>query len=192
MNYLELIAAVLGLISVFFVVRRNVWAFPIGIVMVALYTVVFYEARFYADMGLQVIYVIMQIQGWYLWLHGAKATDNRIAIRRLQRRQWVVTILLVVLGTALAGYLLQTYTNAALPYVDAFTTAVSLMAQWWMNKKYLENWSLWIFVDLIYLYQYSAKELYLTTGLYAAFLLLAIIGYREWKREEYALQQGQN
>ena len=72
-------------------------------------------------------------------------------------------------------------TDASLPYVDAFTTMLSLLAQWWLNKKYLENWLLWVAADTVYLYQYAAKGLYLTTALYAVFLVMAIIGYRQWK-----------
>ena len=185
MNVLEAIAAVLGVISVWFVVRRNVWAFPIGIVMVSLYSVVFYREKYYADMFLQGVYVIMQIQGWILWTRGEKALDEKIAIRRLSIPQWGITASLVLVGTIVAGFLLQRYTDAALPYLDAFTTVVSLSAQWWMNKKYLENWLLWIGVDAVYLYQYSVKSLFLTTGLYAVFLGLAIMGYQEWRRKEF-------
>ena len=189
MSILEAIAAGLGVISVWFIVRRNVWAFPIGIVMVSLYILVFYRAKFYADMGLQVIYIGMQIQGWILWTRGKKAIDQKIAIRRLSRIQWLYTLGIILAGTALIGYLLSIKTDAALPYIDALTTVISLTAQWWMNKKYLGNWVLWIVVDCIYLYQYSFKELYLTTGLYAVFLVLAILGYQEWKREEFQEQE---
>ncbi|MEZ4920708.1 MAG: nicotinamide riboside transporter PnuC [Saprospiraceae bacterium] len=189
MSILEAIAAGLGVISVWFIVRRNVWAFPIGIVMVSLYILVFYRAKFYADMGLQVIYIGMQIQGWILWTRGKKAIDQKIAIRRLSRIQWLYTLGVILAGTALIGYLLSIKTDAALPYIDALTTVISLTAQWWMNKKYLGNWVLWIVVDCIYLYQYSFKELYLTTGLYAVFLVLAILGYQEWKREEFQEQE---
>ena len=184
MNWLELIAALLGVISVWFVVKRNIWAFPIGIVMVSLYTLIFYQARFYADMVLQGIYVLMQIQGWYEWSRGERAADDRIAIRRMNRRQWAVSALLLVTGTLATGYALQRWTDAALPFVDALTTALSLLAQWWMNRKYLENWLIWILVDAIYLYQYSYKALYLTTLLYAVFLGMAILGYNEWRRRE--------
>jgi nicotinamide mononucleotide transporter len=189
MSILEAIAAGLGVISVWFIVRRNVWAFPIGIVMVSLYILVFYRAKFYADMGLQVIYIGMQIQGWILWTRGKKAIDQKIAIRRLSRIQWLYTLGVILAGTALIGYLLSIKTDAALPYIDALTTVISLTAQWWMNKKYLGNWVLWIVVDCIYLYQYSFKKLYLTTGLYAVFLVLAILGYQEWKREEFQEQE---
>jgi len=183
MNWLELVAALLGVASVWMVVRRQIWAFPIGIVMVSLYAIVFYQAKFYADMALQGIYVVMQLQGWYIWSRSDRAADDRILVRRLTPGHWLLTAVLTLAGTLAAGYFLQQHTDASLPYIDAFTTSVSLLAQWWMNTKYLENWLLWIAVDVVYLFQYSYKELYLTTGLYAVFLLLAIMGYREWREK---------
>jgi nicotinamide mononucleotide transporter len=183
MNWLELIAALLGVISVWMVVRRQIWAFPIGIVMVCLYAVIFYQAKFYADMALQGVYVIMQAQGWYVWAKSPKATDDRILVRRLSAGQWALTTALALFGTLAIGYYLKQHTDAALPYVDALTTSVSLVAQWWMNTKYLENWLLWIAVDSVYLFQYSYKALYLTTGLYAVFLVMAVIGYQAWRRK---------
>jgi nicotinamide mononucleotide transporter len=181
MNWLELVAALLGVISVWMVVRRQIWAFPIGIVMVCLYAVIFYQAKFYADTALQGVYVILQAQGWYVWAKSPKASDDRILVRRLRAGQWALTTALAVFGTLAIGYYLKQHTDAALPYVDALTTSVSLIAQWWMNTKYLENWLLWIAVDVVYLFQYSYKALYLTTGLYAVFLVMALIGYREWR-----------
>jgi len=183
MNWLELTAAILGVISVWFVVKRNILAFPIGIGMVLLYIVIFYEAKFYSDMILQVVYVVMQAQGWYLWTRGDRAEDDKIAIGHLNSRQWAISGLVQVFGTLSLGYVMHRYTDAYLPWLDAFTTTMSLLAQWWMNKKYLQNWVLWITVDVIYLYQYSAKALYLTTGLYAVFTMLAIAGYIEWKKK---------
>jgi nicotinamide mononucleotide transporter len=183
MNYLELFAAVLGVISVWLVVKRNIWAFPIGIVMVILYAIVFYHAKFYSDMILQGIYVVMQAQGWYAWSQGDRAQDNKIVVRQLLPRHWVLGMLFLLLGTLALGFTMQYFTDAALPWVDAMTTSMSLLAQAWMNSKYLQNWQLWILVDVIYLYQYSVKGLYLTTGLYFIFLILAIYGYWEWKQK---------
>ena len=93
---------------------------------------------------------------------------------------------LALAGTLLIGYLMNRFTDASLPWLDAGTTSVSLVAQYWLNKKYLENWILWIFVDFVYLYQYGVKELYITMALYAVFLLLAVSGYLNWKKQEVA------
>lgn len=183
MNWLELVASLLGVVSVWFVVQRNIWAFPVGIVMVAMYFFIFYEAKYYGDMALQAVYVVMQAQGWYEWSRGDRADDDRIAVRQLTAQQWQLTGGLLACGTLGIGYLLHRFTDAALPWVDALTTALSLLAQWWMNKKYLDNWTLWIVADVIYLYQYAYKALYFTTGLYAVFLVLAVAGHRAWKQK---------
>jgi nicotinamide mononucleotide transporter len=188
MNWIEPIAVVLGILSVYLLVKRNIWAFPIGIVMVALYIVIFYQARFYSDVLLQVVYIFMQIHGWYTWHHSAAGADNRIEVLRMTTLHWRWTILIQLAGALALGKVMSAWTDASLPWVDAFTTTMSLLAQWWMNRKFLENWILWITVDAIYLYQYTAKELYLTTLLYAVFLVLAVMGYREWKYN-YRVQQ---
>jgi nicotinamide mononucleotide transporter len=182
MNGLELVASVLGIISVWLLIRRDVRAFPIGIAMVLLYIIIFYQARFYSDMLLQVAYVFLQAHGWYVWTHSRHSTDeDGIAPRRLSGRQWVWSLAAIATGSLSLGSIMHTLTDAALPWVDALTTSISLTAQVQMNRRYLENWLLWIVANMIYLYQYSAKALYLTTGLYAVFLIMAVIGYREWK-----------
>jgi nicotinamide mononucleotide transporter len=180
-QWLEPVAALLGLISIGLMVQRNILTFPIGIVMVALYVVIFYEAKFYADMLLQVAYIFLQIQGWYLW-SGSQQARAPVAIRRVQHQQWMYGLLSLAALALLLGFVLRRFTDAALPWLDAFTTSLSLLAQWWTNRRYVESWLLWIAVDAVYLYQYSYKTLYFTTALYAAFLLLAVAGYREWRR----------
>jgi nicotinamide mononucleotide transporter len=181
MHTVELIASILGVISVGLIVARNVLAFPIGIVMVALYVWIFFDARLYSDMLLQCAFVGLQIQGWYHWANSPKKqSDQRIEIRRLSGRQWWITLAILILGTLVLGGVMQRYTNAAIPFLDAGTTTTSLTAQWWMNNRYLDNWFLWIAVDTVYLYQYSSRELYFTTVLYAVFLGMAFYGWRVW------------
>lgn len=181
---LEIAAALLCLLNVFLIVKRVIWAFPIGIAGVLLYAVVFYEAKFYGDMALQLVYVVMQVHGWYAWSRDKHKQDNKIAVRRLNTRQWLLTLGLIVLGTLSIGKVLSQISDASLPTIDALTTSLSLVAQLWMNLRYLENWWLWIVANIIYLYQYSYKGLYVTTALYAAFLVLAVMGYLEWKRKQ--------
>lgn len=182
MASLELLASILGIVSVGLVIARSVWAFPVGILMVSLYGWIFFQVRLYSDMLLQAAFVGLQIQGWLHWTKGPKkASDNRIQVRKLGSIQWLYTCLAIALGTWVLGTLMSRYTNAAIPYLDAGTTATSLTAQWWMNNRYMENWLLWIAVDAVYVYQYSSQHLYYTAGLYAIFFAMAIWGYRNWK-----------
>jgi nicotinamide mononucleotide transporter len=183
MSNLELVAALLGAVSVWLTVRRIIWAFPIGIVMVVLYAWVFFEAKLYSDVLLQIAFAVMQVQGWIEWRRGDKASDQLIAVRSLSNAQWIWTGGIQLIGTLALGYGMDRFTDAALPYLDAFAAVQSILAQWWMNKRYLENWILWIAVDEVYLIIYSSRELYYTTALYAIFLLMAVGGYLQWRRK---------
>ena len=181
MSTFELIAAILGAISVALVVMRHIWAFPIGIVMVIMYAWVFYQAKLYSDVLLQLFFFVLQIQGWIDWNKSDKANDDKIVVRWLNPQQWLLTIGIQIAGTGALGFLMKTYTDAALPWLDAFAAVMSMNAQWWMNKRYIDNWTLWIAVDALYLYIYYSKALYPTTILYAVFLGMAIVGYWTWK-----------
>lgn len=183
MTYIEPLAALLGLWSVWLIIRRNVWGFPIGIIMVVLYAWVFYNARLYSDMLLQFAFIAFQVHGWVHWSRSpVDADDRRIRLRRLSAGQWVFTLLAGVAGTLALGTVMSKYTNAAIPFLDAGTTTVSLLAQWWMNRRYVENWLLWIAVDAVYLYQYGSQQLYYTTALYGIFLGMAFWGWQTWRK----------
>jgi len=178
---LELFAAVTGAISVWLSVRQNIWSWPTAIVNVVLYAVVFWEAKLYADMGLQIIYAVLSIYGWYEWLYGGEGR-TRLRVTRTTPRLGVLLTLIAATGSALLGTLLHRTTDAALPFMDSALTSASLVAQWQMTKKLLENWLLWIAVDVLYVGMFIYKGLYLTAGLYAVFLVLAVKGYVDWRR----------
>ena len=181
MSTLELFAAVTGAISVWLSVRQNIWSWPTAIVNVVLYTVVFWEAKLYADMGLQIIYAVLSIYGWYEWLYGGEGR-TRLRVTRTTPRLGVLLTLIAATGSALLGTLLHRTTDAALPFMDSALTSASLVAQWQMTKKLLENWLVWIGVDVLYVGMFIFKGLYLTAGLYAVFLALAVKGYVDWRR----------
>lgn len=183
MQTLEIIASLLGVLCVWLVVRRNIWTFPIGLVQVALTAIVCYEARLYSDMLLQGVFGVMQVQGWVLWSRGERADDERIAVRALAPFQWLLTGLILLAGTFGLGYAMFRWTEASFPYRDAFCAVQSVLAQWWMNKRYLESWILWIAVDQVYIFMYADKSLYFFTGLYVVFLVQATLGYVEWKKK---------
>jgi nicotinamide mononucleotide transporter len=180
-NSYEIIGTILGLVSVWLTVRQNIWCWPTGLVMVALYAVVFFQAKLYADAGLQVVYFVLQIYGWYEWLHGGKAR-SKLNVTRIRLRLGVVLVVIAATATAAMGYLLATKTDAALPYWDSTATVLSLIAQWMLARKIIENWLVWITVDLLSIGIYAAKALYPTMALYAAFLALAALGWIEWRK----------
>jgi nicotinamide mononucleotide transporter len=177
---LEGIAAVFGVVSVFLSTRQNIWSWPTAIVNVALYTVVFFNGRLYGQMGLQTIYLMLSIYGWYQWLHGGVEHTALRVSRASPRLLALLMALNVAAWIALAALLRRT--DAALPWLDALLTTTSLVAQWMMTRKILENWLLWIAVDIVYVPMFFSQRLYATALLYAAFLVLAVMGFREWRR----------
>jgi nicotinamide mononucleotide transporter len=178
---LEKIAVVFGLANVYLTVRQNIWCWPIGAVMVSLYIYIFFHTKLYSDAGLNVFFLVMQFYGWYQWTRGpVEHARSLSAVKTLDTKGWALTIAGVLAGTAALGTAMHRYTDAALPYPDAFTTLLSVFAQFLMTRKVLENWTLWIVADIVYIGVYTSKSLYWTAGLYVIFLGLCIEGYREW------------
>ena len=179
--WLEIGATVFGLLCVWLTVRQNIWCWPTGLVQVLLFIVIFQQVKLYSDLILHVIYVGMQIYGWWFWLHGAR--DHRAATISAQsvpvRAGWLVGTLA---ATVVWGWVMSSWTDAAVPYGDAFTTVASLAAQWMLARKRLESWVYWIAVDVVAIGIYSSKGLYVTTGLYSVFLVLAVTGLLTWRR----------
>ncbi|MEO5589557.1 MAG: nicotinamide riboside transporter PnuC [Gemmatimonadaceae bacterium] len=181
MNPLEVVAAIVGAVSVYLSVRQNIWSWPTAIVNVGLYIIVFFEAKLYADTGLQVIYIVINAYGWYHWLYGGK-NRSELPVSRISARLGLSLVGLGAAGAVAIGTLLARQTDAALPYLDATTTSTSLLAQWMMTRKLLENWIVWVAVDVVYIGMFIYKSLYVTSALYLVFLVLSVMGYREWKR----------
>ena len=181
MNPFEIVAAIFGVISVFLSVRQNIWSWPTAIVNVGMYIFVFFRSKLYADTGLQVVYVVLNFYGWYQWLYGGK-NRTELPVSRTPARIRALLVVIGAVSTAIIGTFLGHNTDAALPYMDALTTSTSLVAQWMMTRKLLENWIVWVAVDVVYIGMYIYKDLYVTSLLYAVFLVLSVMGYLEWKR----------
>lgn len=180
MNPLESLAALFGVISVYLSVKQNIWSWPTAIVNVGMYAFVFHTSRLYADMGLQVVYIVISFYGWYEWLYGGK-NRTELKVSRTARRLGAMLLAIGVASTFLLGTFLHSTTNAALPFLDSATTSTSLVAQWMMTRKLLENWVVWVAVDVIYIGMFIYKSLYVTSLLYFVFLVLSVMGYRQWK-----------
>lgn len=181
MSPLEMLATIFGLWSVWCYVKESVWSWPAGLINVVLFIVLFWNAKLYADTVLQVIYVVLQCYGWWQWLHGGK-NRTALVISRTSRRMWLILAVLLVVAYIPMGLALDHWTDTDVPWWDALPTVTSLMAQWLLTKKKLENWAVWIVTDCIYIPLYCYKQLYLTAGLYAVFLILCCIGWRAWLR----------
>ncbi len=178
---LEVTAVTFGILSVWLSTRQHIASWPTALVNVSLFFVIFARSRLYADMGLQVIYFGLSVYGWYEWKFGG-AGRTELPVSRATRRDAMVLLPLGIGGTALLGTLLARYTNAALPFVDSATTVTSLLAQWMMTRKRLENWLVWIAVDVVYVAMFLSRGLELTAINYAVYLGLATLGYIHWRR----------
>ena len=182
-SVIELIGLGFSFVSVWQASRANRLMWYTGLVGQLAYFALFYQIQLYSDMLLQVFFVLMQVQGWIDWSRSSKASDDKIVVRTFTPAHWLWVLVVQGLGTLALGYTMHHFTDAAMPWPDAFATVMSISAQWWMNKRFLQNWILWIAVDFLYLFIYFAKGLYATTVLYFVFLLMAVAGYLEWRRK---------
>jgi nicotinamide mononucleotide transporter len=184
-HYIEIIAMLLGLVSIVLQIRQSLWLWPVNIVMTSLYIIVFLNAKFYADMSLQVYYVIMSIYGWIYWFTGRKKLRNRkkLPIKPSSKSLWPILGIISVLLFAGISYILVNFTDSPVPYGDAFTTALSFIATWMLARKLIEHWIIWIVVDAVSVGLYFYKGLYPTMILFIVLTILAFKGYKEWKNE---------
>lgn len=179
--FLEPVAVTFGLASVWLSTRQHIASWPTALVNVSLYVVIFYGVKLYADMGLQFVYFGLSLYGWYQWKFGG-AGRTVLPVSRTSWRLAAVLIPLGLVSAAVVGFVLSRTTDAALPWIDSGATATSLIAQWMMTRKLLESWAVWIAVDVVYVSMFLYKALYLTALQYAVFLVLAVLGWRQWKR----------
>ncbi len=175
----EWIAATLGVINISLLIFRSVWNFPFGIAMVALYIFVFYEERLYAEAGLQVFFILAQAWGWWMWIR-VGGEDNRVPVRWLDWPSRAVWLMVTAAVSVNLGWVLYRFTNAVLPYADSAIAGASVAAQILLGFRRIENWLIWIAIDVASIALYINRGLYPTAGLYGGFLVLSLIGLREW------------
>ncbi|EJU12085.1 MULTISPECIES: nicotinamide riboside transporter PnuC [Sphingomonadaceae] len=183
MNTVEWIAAALGLANIALLVRRSVWNYPFGMAMVALYVAVFFEAKLYGEAGLQVFFFVAQGWSWVLWLRAAKTGgegDDRVPVRLLSNLSRVVWLTATAALALNLGWVMHRFTDASLPYADTAIAGASIAAQILLAFRRIENWVLWIAVDIASIAVYVHKDLWATAGLYVVFLLMSVLALREW------------
>jgi nicotinamide mononucleotide transporter len=179
-TWLEGVSFVTGAICVWLVVKESPWNFPIAMINVASFSVVFYQQQLYAAAGLQLVYFVLSGIGWWMWLFGGHRGEP-LRVSRVSFFELALIVALVALSTWGLSHLLHA-SGGRLHQVDALTTSMSFGSQWLLNRKRLENWIGWIAVDIIYVPFYLASGLRLTAMLYAIYLVMAVMGWREWKR----------
>ncbi|MDO4164591.1 MAG: nicotinamide riboside transporter PnuC [Bacteroides sp.] len=194
-HLLEIIGTLVGLVYLWLEYKASIYLWITGIIMPAIYIFVYYEAGLYADFGINIYYLCAAIYGWVMWryggfvrrklLHQDEAAIQKKAELPITRMPWrYASPLLAVFTIALIGiaWILFTFTDSNVPWLDSFTTALSIIGMWMLARKYVEQWWAWIIVDAVSSGLYIYKELYFTAGLYALYTIIAIFGYFKWKR----------
>lgn len=180
-NWFELTAAALTAYSIWLATRENIWYYPTGLIALAMYTWIYYSARLYAESALQVICFVLMVYGWYEWLHGG-TQKTELPVTRTPRWAWRNGTIIGILGSAAVIAFQLRFTDNPNPYVDSSLTVWSLVAQWMTARKWIENWILWIVINTISVPLYVKRELWITAVLFTALWVLAIFGYRDWKK----------
>ncbi len=176
---IEAIAFTSGIVNIYLLTRCSLWNWFFGILTVSLYAIIFFNIKLYADMSLQGVFLFFQFYGLYQWCYGKE--NKPIAMQVLSLSTCLSLVVATIILFIGISFILKYNTDSTTVYADATITALSLIAQWMMSKKYLQHWILWIIIDLISINLYIGKSLYLTSLLYLVFMLLCIKGYYQWR-----------
>ena len=186
---IEIIGAVIGLTYLFLEYKANVWLWPVGILMSLFYVVIFFHGKFYADAAIYFYYIGANVYGLIQWTRSRKQTIEEsgqtaeLAITHVPKKH-ILPLILVILALWMILYgILKTVTDSPVPFGDAFTTTVSIVAMWMLAQKYLEQWLLWILVNIVSTILYFWKGLYPTGVLFIVYVIVAVLGYFRWRKE---------
>ncbi len=179
MSTIEIIAVIISIIGVTLTIKRQMWCWFFNFIAFVLYAYIFYEYKLYGETILQFIFIVMNLYGFYHWRKG-KVEEHTIRIEKSNAPTLVMQMVLASIAGLLFGLGLHYFTDASLPILDAQLAAFSLLATYWTTQKYIATWALWVIVDIIYVGMFLYKSLYLTAGLYAVFIGLAILGWKQW------------
>lgn len=180
-HWSELLGSVLGLIQIWLLVRRSIWNFPVAMAMVTLIGITLFEARLYSECGLQAFFFVVNAIGWVQWNRVTDDADTVPVTWMTNRSRLTWALITAVLSLSL-GWLMHALTNAALPFADSAVTGASIAAQLLLNNRRIENWVLWVAIDVVSVALYLYRDLFFLAALYVAFLVISVIGLRQWTR----------
>ena len=181
MEYIEIAGAVIGLLYLYLEYRASVYLWPVGVIMPLFYIYIFFVSRFYADMGIYIYYLFASIYGWIRWNKSA-SQEQGLAITHMPFRYWSIALLALSILFAVIAWILIRFTDSPVPFGDSFTTALSIVAMWMLANKYIEQWGLWIGVNVVSCVLYAWKGLYPTALLFVVYSIVPIFGYIKWKQ----------
>jgi len=182
---MEFAGTIFGLIYVWYSIRQSLYTWPAGIMTSLIYCLVFFDAKFYAGMGLQIYYLAVSCYGWWSWSRGLNndSSGDKLIVSRTSARLWTILFLLNLAITAFLYFSLRIYTDSPIPFGDSVTTSFSILATWMLARKKVEHWIIWIFVDLVSASLYLYRGLYFTAFLFLVYTVMAVVGYYEWQKE---------
>lgn len=183
-NYIELAGAILGIAYIFFSIRQHILTWITGLLTSGLYIAVFFQAKLYADMGLQFYYVFISLYGWFLWKKKPQHDEKSLLqVTRTSRNFAFVATMATWIIFLVIRFILYRYTDSTVPNLDAATTALSITATYMLARKMIDHWMIWIVVDLVSAGLYIYKGLWATAILFFVYTIMAIIGYKQWRKE---------
>lgn len=186
MQYVEILGTIVGLLYLWLEYRASIYLWVASVVMPAIYLFVYYDAGLYADFGINLYYLIIAIYGWVAWRYGfslSKGSESQeLEISHTPTRLWLPLAALTTLLFAAIAWILIRFTDSTVPYADAFTTALSVVGMWMLARKYIEQWWVWLVVDVASAALYVYKDLHFTAVLYALYAVVVVFGYRKWKQ----------
>ena len=180
-HWLDITTTILGLLYIWFEYRASVWLWAVGFLMQALGIVLYYQKGLYADCGMEFYYLSMTIYGYWKWVRGS-STKQALPITKFPRKLIIPWCAIILAIWGVIYWLLVTFTNSNVPLADSFTTALSIVGIWALAHKYLEQWFIWILVDVVTCCLYFYKDIPFKGGLYALYVVIAVFGYRKWKQ----------
>jgi len=182
-NWVELFGAITGLLYIYFSIKENILLWPIGILTSVTYIYVFYVSKFYADMSLQFYYLFISFYGWVLWKKNKKNVKKQeFKIKRTSNLKLLVINIFNIIFTIIIWQILKNFTDSPVPFWDAFTTGLSIVATWMITQKLIEHWFFWVIVNFVSIILYIQKGLYPTVILFCVYLILAFVGFYQWKK----------
>jgi len=185
-NWVELAGFITTAVGIWLTTKRLLISWPIILAADVFYLVVFYRARLLSDALLQIFFIAFTLYGWWNWWRGVRE-EGEVRVVPLALPSMLIAVAAGIAGSFVVGEITKRL-NAALPYLDAALMSFSLVGSWWQARKHIAAWWLWIVVDLLYIYEYLSKDLWLTAVLYAVLVFLAVLGLRDWSRAERAAQ----
>lgn len=182
MQTIEIIGALIGLLYLYLEYKANKWLWPIGVVMPMVYIWIFFQSKFYADMGVNIYYFFASIYGWIYWTRHRKKEDKELPVTHTPKRHLLPLTVVGVVLFAVIAFILTRYTDSPVPYGDSFTTALSILGMWLLARKHVEQWLFWFMVNVVSSGLYLWKGLYPTSILFAIYSVISVMGYFKWKR----------